>query len=228
MSPLTQIAANLILAWLAGAAVGFERSFNGRAAGFRTHVLVALASASVMIISYVAVLSPGFPTGTGRLDPSRLAQGVVTGIGFLGAGVIFKEGVSVQGLTTAACIWATAGMGMLFGLGLWAPAVLTLAGMLITLTVMRWVEGRFPWRVYAMAIFRFQAERSPDEAELGRLLGLHDVTLGDLSYSLVQDGEVFEYRANIETRRDGAFRDLAQRLRTTPGLIGYELSRISK
>jgi putative Mg2+ transporter-C (MgtC) family protein len=226
--PLTQIAANLTLAWLAGAAVGFERSYNGRAAGFRTHSLVALAAASVMIISYVAVLSPGYPAGTMRLDPTRLAQGVMTGIGFLGAGVIFKEGVSVQGLTTAACIWATAGIGMLFGLGLWAPGGMTLLGVLITLTAMRWVEGRFPWRVYALAVFRFHAPLAPSETELEALLGGHDVSLGELSYRLVQDGEVFEYQASVETRRDGAFRELAERLRTLPGLIGYELSRISK
>jgi putative Mg2+ transporter-C (MgtC) family protein len=152
----------------------------------------------------------------------------MTGIGFLGAGVIFKEGVSVQGLTTAACIWATAGVGMLFGLGLWAPGGTTLVGVMVTLTAMRWVEGRYPWRVFALAVFRFHASLAPNEVELGRLLGVHEVRLGELSYRLIEEGEVFEYQANIETRRDGAFRDLAERLRTLPGLIGYELSRISK
>jgi putative Mg2+ transporter-C (MgtC) family protein len=190
--------------------------------------LVAVASAVVMSISFVALMVPGFPAGTGRIDPSRLAQGVMTGIGFLGAGVIFKEGVSVQGLTTAASIWATAALGMLFGLGLIAPGAIALATVLLTLTAMRWVEGAFPWRVYALAIFRFQAGSAPNEAELAKLLGAHDVVLGEISYKLIRDGEVFEYHGNLETRRDTAFRDLAERLRSTPGLIEYELSRISK
>ncbi len=108
---LPHLMMNLLFAWGAGAAVGFERSFNGRAAGFRTHSLVALAAASAMLISYLPGISSGYPS-TARLDPTRLAQGVMTGLGFLGAGVIFKEGVSVQGLTTAAALWATAALGM--------------------------------------------------------------------------------------------------------------------
>jgi putative Mg2+ transporter-C (MgtC) family protein len=227
-APLLTIAVNLALAWGAGALVGFERSFNGRAAGFRTHALVALASASVMAISYVALLSPGFPAGVGRVDPTRLAQGVVTGIGFLGAGVIFKEGVSVQGLTTAASIWATAAVGMLFGLGMASAGGLALLAMLFTLTVMRWVEGAFPWRVYALAVFRFQIGHAPTEPDLVKMLGEHGVDLDDVSYRLTEDGEIFEYRGNVETRLKMGLHDLAERLKTTPGLVEYDLSRISK
>ena len=75
-----------------GAMIGFERSFHGRPAGFRTHALVCLASALLMLVTI-------------RADPTRMAQGIMTGIGFLGAGVIFKEGLTVRGLTTAASIW---------------------------------------------------------------------------------------------------------------------------
>ena len=221
------LAVNLLLAWAAGAAVGFERSFNGRAAGFRTHSLVALAAASVMMISYLPAISSGFPS-TARLDPTRLAQGVMTGLGFLGAGVIFKEGVSVQGLTTAAALWATAALGMLFGLGMPAEGALSLAGVLITLTVMRWVEGAFPWRVYALATLRFQAGRAPSESELLKMLGEHGVNLDDVSYRLTEGGDIFEYRGNIETRRKSAFHDLAERLKAMPDLVEYELARISK
>ncbi len=224
---LPHIALNLLLAWAAGAAVGFERSFNGRAAGFRTHSLVALAAASVMLISYLPSISPGFAS-TARLDPTRLAQGVMTGLGFLGAGVIFKEGVSVQGLTTAAAIWSTAALGMLFGLGMPLEGALALAGVLITLTVMRWVESEFPWRVYALATFRFQAGRAPSEPELCRILAEQDVNLDDVSYRLTEGGEIFEYRGNVETRKKRALHDLAEHLKTMPDLVEYELDRISK
>jgi len=224
---LTQLALNLALAWGAGALVGFERSFNGRAAGLRTHSLVALAAGSVVLIAYAPALSPGYASAA-RLDPTRLAQGVMTGIGFLGAGVIFKEGVSVQGLTTAAAIWATAAIGMLFGLGMPWEGALAVIGVLLTLTVMRWAEGIFPWRVYAMAMFRFQAGLAPTELALCEMLNKLDVDLDDVSYRLAEGGEIFEFRGNIETRRKKALRDLAERLKVTPGLVEFELSRISK
>jgi putative Mg2+ transporter-C (MgtC) family protein len=226
--PLWQIGLNLLLAWAAGAAIGFERSYNGRAAGLRTHALVGLASASVLVISYLPLVSPGFPLPAERIDPTRLAQGVMTGIGFLGAGVIFKEGVSVQGLTTAASIWASAAIGLLFGLGMYSPGVLTLIGVLITLTVMRWAEQAFPWRIYAMAVLRFQVGRAPSETELKAMLAAHGAEIFDISYRLSDGGEVFEYRGAVETRRDQALHDLAAQLRGEPGLIEYELARISK
>src|ERR1700694_1490242 len=140
-----QILVELGAAWFAGALIGCERSFHGRAAGFRTHALVALAAASAMMVCLAPTFTPGvFPGGAERLDPTRLAQGVLTGIGFLGAGVIFKEGVNVQGLTTAASVWATAAIGLLFGVGAYVPGSLATAGVLTTLLVLRWVENLLP------------------------------------------------------------------------------------
>ncbi len=109
-----------------------------------------------------------------------------------------------------------------------AEGAVCLAGVLITLTVMRWVEGAFPWRVYALAVFRFQIGHAPSEPELAKMLGEHSVDLNDVSYRLTEDGEIFEYRGNVETRLKLGLRDLAERLKTTPGLVEYELSRISK
>jgi putative Mg2+ transporter-C (MgtC) family protein len=222
-----QILLNLVLAWGAGAVVGFERSFNGRAAGFRTHSLVALASASVMLISYVPSISSGFGS-TVRLDPTRLSQGVMTGLGFLGAGVIFKEGVSVQGLTTAAAIWSTAAVGMLFGLGMPVEGAMALVGVMLTLTLMRWIEGVFPWRVYAEAIFRFEVGQAPTEPQLKATLANKGVDLNEVSYRLTAGGEIFEFHGYVETRRKQALHDLAEQLKSAPGLVEFELSRISK
>src|SRR5258706_1666581 len=107
---------HLIYALLAGSLVGFERNYHGRPAGFRTHALVCLSSSLLMLVT----LYQGrwfTPTGLERisLDPTRMAQGIMTGIGFLGAGAIMKEGLSVRGLTTAASIWITEPIGYLFG-----------------------------------------------------------------------------------------------------------------
>src|SRR5512146_147895 len=120
------IAVNLGAAWAAGGLIGLERSFHGRPAGFRTHALVCLASALLMLVTrYQGLWLTDVPMETVRTDPTRMAQGIMTGIGFLGAGVIFKEGLSVRGLTTAASIWITAAIGILIGIGFYLPAAVS-------------------------------------------------------------------------------------------------------
>jgi len=106
------------VAVLAGGLVGLERSYQGRPAGFRTHTLVCMASSLLMLVTiYQVQWFSGVALETVRIDPTRMAQGVMTGIGFLGAGVIMKEGLSVRGLTTAASIWIIAAIGVLAGAG---------------------------------------------------------------------------------------------------------------
>ncbi len=220
-----KVALNLGAAWGAGLLIGLERTFNGRAAGFRTHALVGLAAAAAVTVALQPLAhDPAAPS----LDPSRLAQGVLTGIGFLGAGVIFKEGVSVQGLTTAASIWLTAAVGLLFGVGLFGPGALVTVVALLTLVVFRWVENRVPWRVYAIGVFRFDAEQAPDEKTLAELFARSAVSMSEMSYKLTREGRTFEYLTNLETRDRRGYEDLALQLRTIPGLVEYEVSRISK
>src|SRR5882672_3462282 len=107
---------HLVAALAAGGLIGLERSYQGRPAGFRTHALVCMASSLLMLLTvYQVWLLPGIPTDALRIDPTRMAQGIMTGIGFLGAGVIMREGLTVRGLTTAASIWITAGIGVMIG-----------------------------------------------------------------------------------------------------------------
>jgi putative Mg2+ transporter-C (MgtC) family protein len=230
MSPHTvEIVLDLAAAWGAGSLIGLERSFHGRAAGFRTHALVALASAAAMLISLEPELIAGsFPAGVARLDPTHLAQGLMTGVGFIGAGVIFKEGVSVQGLTTAACIWATSAVGMLFGLGMVYPAALTAAAILATLILFRWLENAVPSNTYAMATFQFRADVAPSETALMAALGRHDLSFNEVSHRLSQGGAVAEFSGVVRARRHDAFTDLAARLRDLEGLVEYAFDRISK
>ena len=131
-----------------GAMIGFERTFHGRPAGFRTHSLVCIASAILMIVTvYQNQWMTLVQHDAIRTDPTRMAQGIMTGIGFLGAGVIFKEGLTVRGLTTAASIWVTAAIGILVGIGFWFAAIVGAAATLIVLAVFRFVEARLPSRV---------------------------------------------------------------------------------
>ena len=120
---LTVMVVRILASLIAGAAIGFERGFHGRPAGFRTHALVCLASALLMLVT---VFQDSWMTQVAvesiRTDPTRMAQGIMTGIGFLGAGVIFKEGATVRGLTTAATIWITSAIGVLIGVGFYFAA----------------------------------------------------------------------------------------------------------
>ena len=117
----------IIVACVCGGLIGMERSHRQKEAGIRTHVILALASAMIMIVSKygfadIAQLAQN-SLGAVRVDVSRIAANVVTGISFLGAGVIFVRGGSIKGLTTAAGVWATAGIGLAIGTGLYAIGV---------------------------------------------------------------------------------------------------------
>ena len=130
------ILVHLVVAMVAGGLIGLERSYYGRPAGFRTHTLVCMASSLLMLVTlYQRDWFSGAMIETVRVDPTRMAQGIMTGIGFLGAGVIMKEGASIRGLTTAASIWITAAIGILAGVGFYsamiAVTVLTLATLAI-------------------------------------------------------------------------------------------------
>ncbi|MBE7037527.1 MAG: MgtC/SapB family protein [Ruminococcaceae bacterium] len=118
----------VIVAAICGAAIGFERSRRQKEAGIRTHVIVALGSALVMVVSkygFSDMSSIEALNGVLKVDPSRVASTIITGIGFIGAGVIFVRGTSIKGLTTAAGIFATAAVGMAIGAGLYIIGVLT-------------------------------------------------------------------------------------------------------
>jgi putative Mg2+ transporter-C (MgtC) family protein len=227
---LIRVGTNLACALVAGTLIGAERSYNGRAAGFRTNILVALAAAGAITIAQ----QPQFAAITNRvgfayLDPiPQIAQGVMTGVGFLGGGVIFKEGVSVQGLTTAACVWAVAAVGLLFGVGMYGPGAILTALILAVLIGLRSVEGVLPHKVYALATFVFDRATAPDEQALGALLGAHDVKLYDVSYALRAQGTLFEYSANLVTTSETSLQRLPHRLKEITGLVEFTLSKLSR
>jgi putative Mg2+ transporter-C (MgtC) family protein len=129
-------AVRLLLAAILGAAVGLEREIHDHPAGMRTHLLVAMGSAAFTVLSISAFPAPGS-------DPARVAAQIVTGIGFLGAGAILKEGVSIHGLTTAASLWVAAALGMAAGAGAWVTAVTITIITIVSLWPLRVVADRF-------------------------------------------------------------------------------------
>ncbi len=157
----------LLVACLLGGTIGFERDIHGRAAGLRTNMLVSAGAALFMLVSIaMAQIYSRGPESTGlRVDPSRIAAQIVTGIGFLGAGAIIKDGFNIRGLTTAACLWVSAGVGMAAGAGLFEMAILvTLIG-LFTLVVVNRFE-----RVFAKDSYRILKITAANDTDISKLI----------------------------------------------------------
>jgi putative Mg2+ transporter-C (MgtC) family protein len=219
------ITAQLGSAWIAGSLIGLERSFRGRPAGFRTHALVCVASAALRLVSeYQWQWIGAVPLEAIRTDPTRMAQGIMTGIGFLGAGVIFKEGLSVRGLTTAASIWMTSALGILYGVGFYYPAVLATLITLGTLSLFRFIENRMPVETYAQAHLRFARDKTPGEPAVRERICRHGFTISGMSYRLVDAGTAFEYRMFIKTLDRGSIERLALDLRAGEDVLEFRLS----
>jgi len=128
----------LLLTLVLSGLIGLERQVHRRAAGLRTHILVALGSCLIMLTSmYVFDI---YKEQAG-LDPARIAAGVITGIGFLGAGTIFREPDGVRGLTTAASLWVVAGIGLAVGVGFNRVAIYTTVLVLVVLHFLRYLEA---------------------------------------------------------------------------------------
>ena len=208
-----------------GAVIGLERSFHGRPAGFRTHALVCVASALLMLVTvYQNEWMTQVAIDAIRTDPTRMAQGIMTGIGFLGAGVIFKEGLIVRGLTTAASIWMTASIGILVGVGFWMPAIFGTIATLIVLSAFRIVEDKLPAEFYAHHHLRFKRDAVMGEAELRKLVGSHGFSVANLSARLIEDGQFFEYRMVIRSRDKSSAQALSQHLLGLPQVIEFRIS----
>lgn len=140
-----EVLLRLIMAILLGGVVGLEREMHGRPAGFRTHIVVCLGAA-VMILG-TEYYQPA--TGSASvLDVNRMAAGIITGIGFLGAGAILREENMVRGLTTAGCVWFVAGLGVVIGKGIYSLALWATLLVFIMLFFFRYVEAWMPVNQY--------------------------------------------------------------------------------
>jgi putative Mg2+ transporter-C (MgtC) family protein len=154
------IAVRLLVAAALCGAVGLERELRDRAAGLRTHMLVGVGSALFTIVSAYAWRDFTFE-GSVQFDPTRIAAQIVAGIGFLGAGVIIRQGLSVRGVTTAAGLWVVAGIGMACGAGYFAGALIATAIVLLGLGPVRWIEGAPLIRGLRRQTCMFQVDLEP-------------------------------------------------------------------
>lgn len=210
------IALNMLGALLLGMLVGYERSYQGRAAGMRTYGLVCMASAALTIFSGFAPLWFGGRGPQAAADPTHIVQGIVTGIGFLGAGVIVRDGLSVRGLTTAASIWAVAAVGVLIGVGMYASAVLFAVLCTLSMSLLQRVEARLPGRSTLDVTLTFRPGFKPDLQEVAHIARAR-------GYRVLRDSLTITFADTQPVWRFGAV--AMERSRAlSPALLADELS----
>lgn len=184
----------LIVAAALGLAVGFEREIHGHPAGLRTHMLVAVGSALFTVLSAYGF---GGVSNAGPIDPTRIAAQIVSGIGFLGAGAILKDGIVIRGLTTAASLWAVSAVGMAAGAGEHLIAVVATATILVSL----WPINALAERLHGTAIPEVQLRLSMEHLDaLGAVTGIlvsHRLEIGQISTQRLGKAS---YRADLAVR----------------------------
>lgn len=203
-----EVAGRLLLGTLLGGGIGLERQVHGRPAGFRTHLLVCVASVLLMIVSQS--LGDGTDVGAFRFDPGRLAAGAITGVGFLGAGVILKSGLSVHGLTTAACLWIVSAIGLAVGAGLHLAALLAFAITLGALWLLHYVEDRIPRVVYKQIVIA--ADRDADEERLRAAVTDHGPEIVRMEYDLDAVAGTMTYQVTIASQNRISDREIVDTL----------------
>lgn len=221
---------NLLGALVLGLFVGYERAYHGRAAGMRTYGLVCTASCALVVVAgypaywfggHVALASSPVP------DPTRVIQGVVTGIGFLGAGVIMKDGFSISGLTTAASIWASSAIGIMVGLGFYGAAILLAILSASCMTLVSRLEGWLPSRPAVAITLHFRQGFQPRDEVLRRVAFErgYDIAWGTLRIEVEAGQPVWHFVAVALGKDKGAsVPALAEELARFEGIESFNLS----
>ncbi len=223
MDALAPLLPALALALLAGGLIGLEREWHAHPAGFRTHILVALTSALLMFAAtHQGEWGMALPQAASIvIDPTRMAHGILTGIGFLCAGVIFREGFSVTGLTTAASLWITSALGILSGAGLWVLALAGLVITLITLIALKLVSIRVPTRVPVELSVSFEPERAQAMRSVDDLLAMQGSAAHILGLNSRDGHFTARYRLHLSRAQ---LADLATGLDGLEGVSGYSIN----
>ena len=208
-----------LAALAAGGAIGLERSYHGRAAGLRTYALVSFGSALLVAGGQYELFSA---RDSGEV--TRIIQGIVTGIGFLGAGVIVKEGFSVRGLTTAASIWTAAAIGIVLGAGSYWLGLSATAVTLVALTILRRVEDRLPSQTFVHFEVGFRRASTMNEDRLRDLIRDSGFTISEFAYRLEGASQSLEYRGVIWSNTASRLQDLERGLLALPDVLHFRMS----
>jgi putative Mg2+ transporter-C (MgtC) family protein len=209
-----------IAALVAGGAIGLERSYHGRAAGLRTYALVSFGSALLVAGGQYEI----FSSVHGEGEVTRIIQGIVTGIGFLGAGVIVKEGFALRGLTTAASIWVASAIGIVLGAGSYWIGIIATAVTLVALTILRRIEDRLPAQAFVHFEVGFRRTSAMDEERLREIIEQHGFTISDAAYRLDGASQLLEFRTAMWSRMPNSARELKRSLLAQPDVVYFRIS----
>jgi len=228
-SEYPMIIGRLLAAVIAGGLIGLERSYNGRPAGFRTHSLVCMSSSLLMLLTvFQWQLLADVPIETIRIDPTRMAQGIMTGIGFLGAGVIMKDRHTIRGLTTAASIWVTASIGILIGMGSYLAAGIATLLALGILSLFRTLENYLPSLSYGSLSISSLRKDMVTEEEINEVLKRHEMTASNRSYSLTNEGRNVRHTMVVQTRKPENFRFLAEEMGGIERIVDFAVTPVAR
>jgi putative Mg2+ transporter-C (MgtC) family protein len=206
----------ITLAALLGGVIGIERDIHGRAAGLRTHMLVSAGSALFTLISI------NFSAEWGKVgDPGRIAAQVVSGIGFLGAGTILKSGFTVRGLTTAACMWLVAAIGMCSAVGWYWQAVYVTIGMLLVLLTVKRIENKLH-RLFTLRITIVSANGDIPARVQEFFAGRKDISITSTDASLDVKSGLHKIVFVVDTTTDRGQLEISRDI--YHGIIGFESS----
>ena len=218
----------LLLAIVLGGLIGLEREIHGRPAGLRTHILVCLASAMLVLASR-ELGDVANDSGLNIVfDPQRLAAGIVTGIGFLGAAAVIKSGDMVRGITTGACVWAVAGIGVVIGGGSYGLACVTTILLLTVLVILDWITSSIPSIRYRRIAVRGQGRRMKKlAAEVRALFKQHKMRVQDLSGSQTGPDLPFELVFHVRCRNHLQAPEMLDELAKLEGVEGVDWSQLA-
>jgi putative Mg2+ transporter-C (MgtC) family protein len=214
----------LLAAAALGGLIGFEREFNEQPAGFRTHILVTLGAALFTMAGAYGTAA-FVDAEVVRFDPTRVAAQVVTGVGFLGAGAILRQGINIRGLTTAASIWVTASIGVAVALGFWVPALFTTALALISLLLLRPIQ-RVILRSLRRSLFKVVVDLEADGrvAEVNEVLEGSGVNIRRMR-TVGHPNQQRQIILDVELSDDMEIDDVADELGSVNGVSAVDWSR---
>lgn len=225
MLPWDEVVWPLIGALIAGGLIGLEREWRGRPAGFRTHILVSLSSCLLMLAALHQThwAFDDLPSVNIMTDPTRMAHGVLTGIGFLCAGVIFRQGFSVHGLTTAASLWMTAALGLLFGAGLIGLAAIGTGVTVVILVALKLVSARVPSVVAASVDVSWKRQDLTTAQEVAALIRIADAKAFAARQGLSDDGSLVCRYWRIKVRQRHHLDEMAEGLAGLEGVHSFRI-----
>lgn len=209
-----------------GVVMGYERVYHGHAAGMRTYGLVCMASAAFTVLGgFPGQWYGGMASGI-SIVPTQIIQGVVTGIGFLGAGVIMKEGFSIRGLSTAASIWTTSSIGVLIGVGFYAAAILSTLLVLIVMGSFRRLELRLPHRRQMRLSLIYQRDHVPSAEELPKIMRRFGFMILELACESDLATKHFQYDLVLQGDGTHNFNQLIDKMRELDNLAEFRLTPV--